>query len=207
MKGRRVIYLLGAVAAATAALVLPGTAMAADPAICGTTITASTTLSAVTSCTNTTADAITIGKSGVTLNLGGQTLTTAPGYTAIKVMSGLSNVTIENGTIAAGSWDGVHDLGNQSNLVVQNLTIVQPDFRGISIHYDAGSLITGNTITDAGQYGIYADYGANNAIFSNSVTDSGSLNMYLYETSNDFVEGNSATITGNGDESNTNFQD
>jgi parallel beta-helix repeat protein len=204
--GRRVIYLVAAAAAIAAAL-LPGAAKAADPAICGTTITTSTTLSAVTNCDNTDATAIIIGASGVTLNLGGNTLTSYPGRTAIKIMSGLSNVTVENGTIAAGSWIGVHDYGNQTNLTIENMTIDSPIYRGISAHYDAGSLIANNTITGAGEDGIYVDYGAGNAIYSNSVTDSGNLNVELYETSYDSVEGNSATITPSGDESNTNFQE
>jgi hypothetical protein len=213
MKGRRVIYLLGAVAAATAALVLPGTAGAANNLVCGGTIDTSVTLPAGMDCSGTSANALTITKSGVTLNLGGNTLAGNSDYDVIDIADGASNVTVENGTITGG-YDQINALGHADYLTIQNMKMSGAYYIGIRLDGIAGGLIQNNNITGAGWHDIRSFAGAGNAFFSNVLSDVGgyygtssAYTMYLKDEQNSYVEGNTSYISGNSNESYRNFSD
>jgi hypothetical protein len=213
MKVRRLIYLAVAAAAVTAALVLPGTAGAANNLVCGGTIDTSVTLVAAMDCSGTSATSLEITKSGVTLNLGGQTITGNNSYDVIYIDDGLSNVTIENGTISGGN-DQIDADWQAQNLVVQGMTLTGAHYLGMRLEAMAGGLISGNTVSGAGWDDIRAIEGAGNAFFSNTLSDPqsyyGSYSsdaLKLKYEQGDAVEGNNSTISGNTDETATSYYD
>ncbi|MGH3008155.1 MAG: NosD domain-containing protein [Gaiellaceae bacterium] len=212
MKGRRVIYLLGAVAAATAALVLPATAGATNNLVCGGTIDTSVTLPANMDCSGTSATALTITKSGVTLNFGGHTITGNTNYDVIDVVAGASNVTIENGIVHSG-WDQI-STNHDDYLVIQNMTMYNASYIGMALESEAGALVTQNNVTGAASHDIRVRDGGGNAIFSNTVSDVGnywcngcSSTMYINDETSDSIEGNTSFLSGNVSAHNTNFKD
>lgn len=88
-----------------------------------------------------------ITASNVVLDLGNHTITqgnATTGLVVVQVNSGLSNVIIRNGTIRSIHGTGVQVLNNCARIIVDNITTLACDTRGIDF---VGS--SGNTITDS----------------------------------------------------------
>jgi parallel beta-helix repeat protein len=215
MKGRRVIYLLAAAAAVTAAMVLPATASAANPS-CGSTIGTNLTLTGDMDCSASNTDALKVGAAGITINLNGYTLTSQNGYEAVNnqntcgASGGCSGVTVTNGKIIGGDY-GVDSEGNSSHqnsgTTISGVTFDGQQYEAIYLGYTAGSNIAGNTITDSlgnDIDGIDDEYSSSDVINGNTITgynDLASSNsgtgIYLYYDGGTVVENN--TISAQGD--------
>lgn len=172
--------------------VVPGVALAANPA-CGTTIMTNVTLTSDMDCSAYDGDAIIFGKKNLTLNLNGYTLWGLVGddndngvYTNYK-----KNVTVKNGTIAY--YDNAVYAENTVGGVFKNLTIngdSEPYEEGIYIYYGADNTVTNVTTNDVG-YGIDVEYGGGNWITNNTVNDAYDA-FYIYEENDDHISGNRA---------------
>lgn len=200
MKARRVIYLAAAAAAVTAALVLPGTAGAttASNLTCGATLDHSIVLNGNLDCSGTSAVAVTITKGGVTLDLGGNTITGNNSYDVVvaddtctdTTYSNCDNVTVTNGTISGG-YDQVDFYGNSDT--ASNLTLSDAADYGVYLDYTTGASVVNNTITGAGDIGIYGVEAAGSGIMSNLLKDSYYENVYLDYPQGDSIEGNASS--------------
>lgn len=155
-----------------AALRHPGTAGAATALSCGQTVTASITLSNDLTCE--VGSAIVVGKAGITINLGGHTLTGAGTATGVGVENGnvdqpgFSNVTITNGAITAFEA-GVLSSGTGAKI---NKLRVFHTRRGIEVAEK--SSIAGNTVWDA-LIGIRVVGNATGTIVSSNVVNESTL--------------------------------
>lgn len=101
----------------------------------------------------------------VILDLGGKTITvastvTATGGSAIKLTTGIRNVTIMNGTISASQHGNGFDTGittsNNTNIMIDNVRIVNSKTNGI-YSYAANNFTMSCIETVSGQRGLYLD--------------------------------------------------
>jgi len=163
-RGVRALAALGGGGVVAAGLVVAAVPAQAAALSCGTVIRASVTLTANVNCaTNPDDDAITIGASGITINLNGHKIL-GPGDANITVGigdSGYHNVTIESGTIA-NFYAGMNVNGQSGNLVtglrIKNVTITEntlgDEDYGVFANFMRGANMTGLTIKNA-NYGVY----------------------------------------------------
>jgi parallel beta-helix repeat protein len=173
---RRLLF-VAAVSAACFGVFQVGGAQAAAP--CGT-ITASTTLAA--DC-----DApLTIGASGITVDLGGHSVLCSGG-TGIDVNS-QDNVRVQNGSVS-GCVTGVFGDGADSNVfagltladndvgfdlraltasTIQHNEVTNSSATGILLFQSSGNVVKRNTVLDSGVFGIFDNGGTNNLIVSNT---------------------------------------
>jgi hypothetical protein len=117
----------------------------AHPAIaCGETITANTTLTADLACPSGTGTAIKIDAAGITLDLGGYTLSGDP-YEVGVMVNGFSGITIKNGTIT-GFNDGIFLIDSDNTLVehltIKNLTVDDINHFVFGVHIDGSQNVT-----------------------------------------------------------------
>jgi hypothetical protein len=158
-----------------------GAAHAAPP--CGT-ITSSTTLSS--DC----AAPLTVGASGITVNLGGHSVlcSGAPGETGIDVGSS-SDVLVENGTVNNCEEGVLADGGNFNRYLAVSLTnnnvgfeisnssssailrsqVTNSPFTGVLLFQTSGFLVYRNTVLNSNT-GIFDNGGTNNVILSNTAS-------------------------------------
>jgi hypothetical protein len=177
----RGVLLVAIVSAACFGVVHVGVANAAPP--CGT-ITSSTTLSS--DC----AAPLTVGASGITVNLGGHSVlcSGAPGETGIDVASS-SNVLIENGAASRCEEGVLADGGNFNRYLALSLTsnnvgfeisnsmasaivrsqVTNSPFTGVLLFQTSGFLVYGNTVLNSNT-GIFDNGGTNNVILSNTAS-------------------------------------
>lgn len=103
----RAIRRTSAAALVAGGLALAGPSIAGANPACGSTVTHSVTLTADMTCM--TSNGITVGKSGITINLNGHTITGPSGMTSYYGVfdSGFGHVTVENGTVQ-NFYDAVH---------------------------------------------------------------------------------------------------
>ena len=219
MKGRRVVYLVAGVFAVAGVLLLAGPAGAARQAhataatnvACGDTITASITINGDLDCSAYTGPALTIDQPGVTLNLGGHTITGNSGGSSDTVVLAddtcayggqCNNETVTNGTITGG-YDQIDFWGQ--NDTASNLTLTDAADIGVYLNYATNALVSGNTITGAGEEGIYGEYGSSNVIDSNVLKDD-TYNVYFDYEQADTISNNNSSISGD-DTSSYNFYD
>ena len=130
------------------ALAAPGVA-AANPA-CGATLTSSVKLTSDMSCSGT---ALTVGKSGITINLNGHTIT-GSGYTNgyYGVYNyGYDKVTVENGTITDFEY-GLYDEYTTGAKVIDLKT--DDDYEALTVYDSQNGLVEHSSAYDAA-YGIY----------------------------------------------------
>ena len=214
MRGR--FTYLAAVVAGAGVLLLAGPAVASRQAhataatnvACGGTITASITINGDLDCSSTSSPALTIDQPGVTLDLGGHTITGNSGYPVVVADDTCAyggqcnNETVTNGTITGGEYQ-VEFWGQ--NDTASNLTLTDAASTGVYLHYTTNALVTGNTITGAGSEGIYSEYGSSNVISSNVLKDD-SYNLELEYDQADTVSSNNSSISGD-DTSSYNFYD
>ena len=148
------------VALGVVALAAPAAA-AANPA-CGATLTSSVKLTSDMSCSGT---ALTVGKSGITINLNGHTITGSGydnGYYGVY-NDGYNKVTVENGTITDYEYD-LYDEYTTGAKVVDLKT--DDSAEALSVFYSQNGLVEHSSAYDT-TYGIYLYY--NNRV---NVTDS-----------------------------------
>jgi len=181
----------------TAAVVMAGTLSDAGPAgaagpYCGDVLTADTTLTADLSCGG---DGLIVAAPGVTLDLGGHTLT-GPGRrrfpateTAVSVSA--TGVTVRNGTIQ-DFVSGVSSSGPRTH--VSGLSVVRTQV-GVTLGSD-GNHIRGNLVANTGT-GVRLD-GDDNLIDGNALRRTG-LGVIVARGSNNRVAGNSIVGDGNPD--------
>lgn len=163
---------------ALAALTLAAGPALAQPLACGDTVTQDTTLNAdLVGCAG---DGLAIGADGITLDLGGHTISGrfisggTPGQVGID-NHGHDDVTIRNGTVNGFVGGGVHLVGTDGNRV-EGLTMQFPGDYGILLE-GGGSAnhFNANTIDRATSFGI-GIYGVtaasrDNQVRGNAVTD------------------------------------
>ncbi len=166
--GRAALGLLVAIGMLAA---VPAAVFAAQPA-CGDTLTSNTTLNADLDCSGYAGTALTLGKNGITLNLGGHTLTGVAGDDSyVAVYTEYKNTTITNGTINDAGY-GVEVAGTTGTTV-----------SWLTINGDAAAS------TD---YGVYVEYGANNK-FAHLTTNGQYYGMELYQSASNAIKNNTFT--------------
>jgi parallel beta-helix repeat protein len=207
----RRLLLIAIVSAACFGAVHVGVAYAAA---CGT-ITSSTTLSS--DC----AAPLTIGASGITVDLGGHSVlcSGAPGEIGIDVGS-WSDVLVENGSVS-GCEEGVLADGGDSNqymaltltnnnvgfeisnsvssTIMRNQVTNNSIFAGVLLFQTTGLLVQRNTVLNSG-YGIFDNGGTNNVISGNTAKFGlGPANVgILLNAQSDVVVRNSTVANGTG---------
>lgn len=195
MSTRFIGRMLGAVGAATIAVgMLPPVAAHAD-VVCGQDITVSTTLTHDMTCPGT---ALFVTGSGVTLDLGGHTLTgpapvEASGKVGVMVTDNRANDTVRNGNIRAFDF-GVDVHAGAVNTTVTGLNISGSTLgirtvTGSSASHLVGNVVTG-TLGNAIQLG-----GDNNVVEGDTLTSAGGTGV-LFSGNNDTIDGNVVTDAG-----------
>jgi parallel beta-helix repeat protein len=200
-------------------LAVPGVASAAT-VTCGETITSNTTLTANLNCTGyNSGPALTIGASGVTLNLGGHEIL-GPGDSAGTqgiYDYGYAYVTIENGSLSNFYYDlNIEGSGGPglTGIVVQKIKTTDDTLASSTSVFGAsldGASITQVTSTDAayglyllgsedsavsgntvsyGYLALYDEAGGANTWSGNTVKDGQSCGLDAEATEDDVVEGN-----------------
>jgi hypothetical protein len=206
----RKLLLIAVASAACFGVMNVGVAYAAAP--CGT-ISSSTTLGS--DC----AAPLTVGASGITVDLGGHSVLCAPGVTGIDV-GDRSNVVIKNGSVS-GCEEGVLADGGDSNqytgltlmnnnngleishsassVIQRNRVVNNSIFAGVLLFETTGSVVQRNTVSSSG-VGIFDNGGTNSVIMQNTAHDGlGSGNVgILIEAQSDVVMRNSAFANGTG---------
>jgi parallel beta-helix repeat protein len=204
MKGRRFVYLAAGVFAAAGVLLLAGPAGAArqihatNPA-CGSTMGTDVTLTGNMNCSGTNDYGLIAGANGITINLGGYTLTVDNNETGVDV-EGYNNVTVENGTIemshpgGTNGYYGIYaDDGNSNTFT--NLTIENGE-EGIEAEYETNDVVSGNTVRYNTDEGIYYEYGADNLIAGNVAHDNADEGIELDEETGTTVNSNYSQFSG-----------
>ena len=138
------------------ALAAPGVAGAAVPA-CGTNLTHSVTLTGDMTCT--TSDGLDVGKSGITINLNGHTIT-GP----------------------SGSYDGVYDSG-YGHVTIENGRI-RNFYNGVYVDASDTTKISNIKVHGAANAGVYFAYSQDGVIDHLGAFANTSYGAYLYENSN-----------------------
>lgn len=224
MRGR-FIYLAAMVVAVAGVLLLAGPAgasrqvhaTAATNVHCGDTINTSVTMNGDLDCSAYNGTALTITSPGVTLDLGGHTLTVNVNQDGVY-SDEVNNWTVQNGTITSGS-EQVYPYYSD-NVTIQNLTMTNSTDDCIDTEYAGGVLITNNTCSGAADYGLYSeyaggitvignvftndvypvylDYGDNGDVFSSNYFKGNSEYPYDYESSYNSWTGNISTANSYG---------
>ncbi len=159
------------------ATLIPGASPASAAPACGSSITTNTTLTSDLNCSG--GEGLTIEADGVTLDLGGHTITgggTDNG--AGVVVAGVSGTTVQNGTITNfdagvfvlfGSGNTVRRLVIRDNLGAERFADLGD---GILLRFATNSVVTGNVVRhNGGVSGIRAMSGSNgNMITGNAIT-------------------------------------
>ena len=194
MRARRISVASSAFLISIGVVVAGAPAYAADGPACGDVITTDTVLTADLVCDAST-DGLVIAADGVTLDLGGHTIS-GPGayatsFAAVRA-TGRAHVTVTNGIVTgyqAGvvlneTWDstvsklsvtendqGVNLAGGGRHLVTQN-SVSQNGRDGIRLGLSTGNAVTQNVL-DGNTWGIsVADFSSNNVISRNAVSNS-----------------------------------
>jgi hypothetical protein len=139
--------LIGA-AAGLAAAALPGTPAWAGPVSCGSTITSNTTLTADLVCAG---DGLIIGANGITLNLGGHTITGTAGGNGINdgfLTGHFNNVTIRNGKVTGFQIDVT--LSGVQNTTLRGLKLSTATYGLRAAGNSTNTRFVSGTVTDAG---------------------------------------------------------
>ena len=198
-------------ALAVSMLVVAGLVPTADaaPLACGSQVRRSKTLTSNLNCTG---DGLIIAANGITLNLGGFTITGDGGVgdNGIDNPTGKDNVVIKNGTVQ--NFDEGVKIGENATATantVRGITATNNLEEGIDIDTGAGHKIIGNTTSNNSQSGIEVDARATliSGNTSNSNTDDGidaegNRNILTGNTTNQNgdegtdVEGNKNVISG-----------
>ncbi|HEX5858356.1 MAG TPA: NosD domain-containing protein [Microbacterium sp.] len=155
-----------AVSLATVLVAAP--AHAADPPMCGDTIMTDTVLTADLVCDGST-DGLIIGAAGVTLDLGGHTISGPGAYATPRAgvrVAQLSGVTVTRGTVS-GFQSGVV-LDEAWGASVTKLAVVGND-QGINLAGGGGHRVAQNTVSDNGRDGIRLGLSARNTVTQNTV--------------------------------------
>lgn len=175
-------------------------ALSAAPAFsatvnCGDVITADTTLTAdLTGCTGV---ALTILGDGITLNLGGHTVSGVSEAGSIGIQLASTNSTLTNGTVE-GFEKGIYDSGSStvsalntvSQLVIRNNgagiyaflqagetyshNLITHNGVGVALRVFKQSIVSDNTITANTGYGVYGDPDTDATFANNLITGNGS---------------------------------
>ncbi|MEP7378586.1 MAG: NosD domain-containing protein [Chloroflexota bacterium] len=181
---------LGVVLALGMLSAIPGVAFAAQPS-CGDTLMANTTLTADLDCSGYGGDALTFGKKGITLNLGGYTIwgpVGGDGQNGIDT-NYKKHVTIKHGTVS--NFNTNVYLNQSVGGTVKNVTTTNngnDSSTGVYISYGVGNVLT-NVDSDGNYYGFYFYGSAANWLTSSSVINS-TYGIYSEYDSNDHVSGN-----------------
>lgn len=143
----------------------------------------------------TSGDVITIATSGVSLDLGGFTLSstaTSPTGAGVNIGNALRNITIQNGFIQGGVTNngsgtysgtgfnyGIYVLGNPpANVRVSHVGVAGVQLNGIYIGIFNSAVAESCTVRTVGGYGIYAA-----VVRSSAVADSGNAAIYGQDVS------------------------
>jgi hypothetical protein len=182
-----------------ATLVAFGLTPTADAAItCGKNVRRSITLTADLNCTG---DGLVVRASGITINLGGYTITGDGGVGdfGIDNTRGKDNVVVKNGTVQ-GFDDGVR-MGQDSTAgvptgnVVRNVIASNNTFNGIDLDEGSGHKVVGSRTENNGDSGI--DLNANRSVVSGSVAeDNGDEGIHVTGSRNSIL----GSRTDNNDE-------
>ena len=156
----RVVAVLGGGGARAAGMLAAGGPASADTVACGSTITTSVTLTANVDCTSDTTDnALTIGASGVTVNLNGyKILGPGPSADTVGILdNGYSGLTVENGTITGfylySELEGASG-SDLTGIVLQHLAFTgtgpssESDTYGVYGQYLDGAVLHSLTVDD-----------------------------------------------------------
>jgi parallel beta-helix repeat protein len=190
-----------------------GVSTASAAPACGT-ITSSTTL------TSDCAGPLTVGASGITVDLGGHTVLCSgiPGVTGIDVGSS-SNVVVENGSVSGCEEGVLADGGNSNQFLALALTnnnvgfeisnsasttimrnqVTGSPFTGMLLFQTSGFLVHRNTVLDSG-IGIFDNGGTNNVISQNTASRGVGISDVgiLLNAQSDTVVHNSTLANGTG---------
>jgi hypothetical protein len=140
---------------------------------CGQVLTRDTTLKADLDCSTSESNGIEIGADGITVDLGGHTITGAgadDGYEGVE-NSGYSDVTVENGGIAG--FKDAFLLTNVARMTIDGVkmrTTGETDSNGVVSTYGSGLMITDNKII-APNYGVQLTNGSKNTVSGNRIVD------------------------------------
>jgi hypothetical protein len=168
---------LVALAVGGLALAVPGVA-GANPA-CGSTVTHNVTLSADMSCAA--SNGISVGKSGITINLNGHAITgpTSGNYYGVYD-SGYARVTIENGTVQ-NFYDGVHvEYSSQSKILKIKAHGAQE--AGIAYWYSLDGSIDHSGASHNADEGIYLYENTNVNATNSTATHNSTYGLYDYNS-------------------------
>ncbi len=147
-----------AIAAGAAALLVPAGAQAANPA-CGSTVTHDVKLTADMDCSASNTDGIDVGKSGITINLNGHSITGPDNNSYDGVDNeGYDDVTLENGSITGYEYGVFFEYTSGSKILhVHAGDTSSNTYSGISFWYSKNGKIDHSTAT-AGTNGNYPFY-------------------------------------------------
>ena len=215
-------HLVLAVLLALGSLALAAGPAHAQPLRCGDTVTQDTTLTAdLLECPD---DGLVIGAGGITLDLGGHTISGQilsggnPEQVGIDNSAGHDDVAIRNGRVELFSRGGIHLVGADRNRVEGVTLDLFRDF-GLLLEGGSGNRFTGNTVTRPGPVGIGV-YGTprpsrGNLIAGNTTISANTANIALRfgtisgtviqdnqadEAQNEEFWGGSITVSGGGDQ-------
>lgn len=202
MRARRLAAATTVLAATIAAIVVTTPAHAADGPACGDVITTDTVLTADLVCDGST-DGLVIGADGITLDLGGHSIS-GPGayatphaavrvarHTDVAVLRGIVSG-FQSGVVLDEAWavlvnkltvtsndQGVNLAGGGDHLVSQN-TVSGNGRDGVRLGLSAGNTVTQNTV-DANTWGIMiSNWSSDNTVSRNIVTNSRSNGIVAF---------------------------
>lgn len=164
------------VALAVGGLALAAPSVAGANPACGSTVTHSVTLTADMTCTS--SDAIDVGKSGITINLNGHTITGPSGTYYGVYDSGYGHVTIENGTVQNFN-DGVH-VESSSDSKILKIKAHGASEAGIAYWYSLDGVIDHSGASHNGSYGIYLYENTNVNVTNTPATHNSGYGVYDY---------------------------
>ena len=172
------------------ALAAPGVA-GANPT-CGSTVTHSVTLTADMSCPA--SSGVLVGKSGITINLNGHTITGPTSGTNYGVYDdGYARVTIENGTVQ-NFYDAVH-VESSSQSKILKIKAHGAQNAGIAYWYSLDGVIDHSGASHNSTYGIYLYENTNVSATNSTATNNSTYGVYDYDSS---ATHNHVTASNNG---------
>jgi parallel beta-helix repeat protein len=148
----------------TSLLTLPAAPATADALACGTVVTTSITLTGdLGPCTG---DALIAGADGITIDLGGHTISGTGTGAGVRVAQ-RTGVTVTNGTIQ-GFHTGV--VLDESTYSTVSKLVLRDHIRGVNVAGSDLNLVEKNTITGSGLDGIRLGLSADNVISKNTLS-------------------------------------
>jgi hypothetical protein len=183
------------VAFGAAALAAPSVA-AANP-VCGATIKHNIKLTGNLDCSGFSGNGLNVGKAGITINLGGFTLTGPSGsHDGINNEGGYDKVTVENGTVKDYEYGVLYEYTTGSKIL--HVKSVDASYDGIGFWYSHNGVIDHSRVSGSGEYGFYL-YENNHVNLTNShavhVSTYGVYDYYSLSTLNN-VTANSGSEYG-----------